>query len=128
MKKYLIIMAALALAIVAALVVVRQGDATALNVNEVASDPAAFSGSITVTGIMGGISRQDPTVFGIMDKKELQCTTPNCNKVLIPVKYQGQMPVIGDEVRVSGRFVTVADGWLFTADTLKVVRNHRIGG
>jgi hypothetical protein len=60
----------------------------ALNVNDVASDPAAFTGTITVTGVVAGVSQQDPTIIGMMDKKELQCTTPGCKKVYLPFKAQ----------------------------------------
>jgi len=100
----------------------------AFSVNDVASDPAAFNGIITITGIMGGLSPMDHTVFGIMDVKELQCKTQNCNRVLIPIKYQGQVPLLGDEVRVTGSFVKLRDGYLFAANDVKVVRNHKIGG
>jgi len=128
MKKYIILISAAAIGIALAIFFVTQGSTKALSVNEVGSDPGAFTGTITVTGIMGGVSPQDPTIFGIMDKKELQCTTPNCNKVFIPVKFQGELPVLGDEVNLTGRFVDVGNGFLFAAETMKVVRNHKIGG
>ena len=100
----------------------------AFSVNDVAADPGAFNGSITITGIMGGVSQLDQSVFGIMDVKELQCTTQNCNKVFIPIKFQGQLPVLGDEVKVTGSFVKLSNGYLFAANEVKVVRNHKIGG
>ena len=129
MKKNIIFAAvALAIGVAVAFVFAKQGQGNVLSVNQVSSDPAAFSGSITITGIMGGVSQMDPSIFGIMDKKELQCTTPNCNKVFIPIKYQGQQPVLGDEVKISGKFVNQAGGYLFLADQLKVLRNHKIGG
>ncbi len=103
-------------------------DSKALSVNDIASDPAAFSGTITITGIMAGVSPQDPRVFGIMDIKELQCTTQNCNKVIIPVTCRGKQPVPGDEVRLVGSFVNQGKGYLFAAEKVTVVRNHRIGG
>lgn len=123
-------LAAIAAAVVAIIgfIVITMGDAKALNVNDVGNDPASFKGTITITGIMGGVSQQDPSVFGIMDVKELQCTTPNCNKLFIPVKHQGQTPRLGDEVRVTGSFVRESDGFLFAAQQVKVVRNHKIGG
>jgi len=128
MKKNLILIAAAAIGIALAFAFVTQRSASALSVNEVGSDPGAFAGTITVTGVMGGVSQQDPTIFGIMDKKELQCKTQNCNKVLIPVKFQGKLPVLGDEVKVTGRFARVGDGFVFAAEKMKVVRNHKIGG
>lgn len=103
-------------------------DSKALNVMDVASDPAAFKSTITLTGIVAGTSPQNPSIFGIMDIKELQCKTQNCNKVFIPVTYKGTFPVRGDEVRLTGSFVNQAGGFLFSAETVKVVRNHQIGG
>lgn len=128
MKKPVIIAVVIAVIAVISFAAVRMGGARALNVRDVSSDPLSFKGTITITGIMGGVSQQDRSIFGIMDVKELQCTTPNCNKVFIPVRYQGQQPVLGDEVKVTGSFTKLADGLLFAAQQVKVVRNHKIGG
>jgi hypothetical protein len=128
MKKNLFIVAALVVGIALSYALFFKGDANALQVNQVAADPSAYSGNVTVTGIMAGTSQQDPSVFGIFDLKELKCTTPNCNKIYLPVKYQGTMPKQGDEVRVSGNFIKIDGGFLFSASNVKVVRNHSIGG
>ncbi len=100
-------------------------DGLTYQVNDVASDPGAFSGELNIVGIVNAYSPNDPNLVGIMDKKELQCTTPNCNKLLLPVRYQGERPAIGAEVHVSGTFV---GGKLFQAESLKVVANHNLGG
>lgn len=128
MKKYIIAAVALAIGVAVAFAIVGKGEANTLNVNDVASDPAAFTGAITVTGIMAGTSKYDPSVFGVMDKKELACTTPNCNKFILPVRHQGKTPAIGDEVRLTGSFVNDGGGYFFSAAQVKVVRNHKIGG
>lgn len=128
MKKQYIIAACACIAGLALAFFLSSGSAKAFSVNDVASDPAAFTGTITITGIMGGLSQFDPKVFGIMDVKELKCTTQNCNKVFIPIKYQGQMPLPGDEVKVTGSFAKLNEGYLFTAQNVKVLRNHKIGG
>jgi hypothetical protein len=128
MKKNILIAVALVACIALSYALFFRGDASALQVNQVASDPSAYSGTITVTGIMEGTSPQDPSVFGIFDLKELKCTTPNCNKLYLPVRYQGTMPKPGDEVRVNGSFIQTAGGYIFSASSVKVVRNHRIGG
>lgn len=103
-------------------------ETTAFQINDVASDPAAFSGSLTVVGIAYGYSQADPTIVGLMDKKELQCTTPNCNKLLLPVKVQGPLPAIGEEVRISGSFTREPRGYLFHANEVKVLARHTLGG
>lgn len=128
MKKNIFIAVVLAVGIAFAYALFFRGDANGLQVNQVASDPSAYSGTITVTGIVAGRSPQDPSVFGIFDLKELKCTTPNCNKLYLPVKYRGTMPKQGDEVRVGGSFMQAAGGYIFSASSVKVVRNHRIGG
>lgn len=124
--KYALIIAGIGIFFSVAFLIVNK--TTALNVNDVASDPAAFSGTITVTGVVAGVSQQDPTVIGMMDKKELQCTSPNCKKVYLPFKSQNYSAVGGDEVRVTGRFETSAMGYILMADSVIVVKNHKIGG
>jgi hypothetical protein len=128
MKKYIVLAAALVVGIALAYGMFFRGDADALQVNQVAADPAAYSGTITVSGIMAGTSPQNPGIFGIFDLKELHCTTANCNKLYLPVSYQGPMPKLGDEVLVSGSFMKMGEGFIFSASDLKVVRNHQIGG
>jgi hypothetical protein len=105
-----------------------RNEAPAFHVNDVASDPGAFGGSLTVVGITYGYSKSDATIVGIMDKKELQCTTPNCNKVLLPVKIKGTPPAIGAEVKISGSFSRESGGYLFHAEKMEVIANHRLGG
>jgi hypothetical protein len=101
---------------------------TALNVNDVAADPAAYSGTITVAGITKGFSQADATVFGIMDLKEKQCNSPNCSMPMLPVKFAGQLPTLNAEVLATGQFAKVQGGYLFNASDVKVVRVHQIGG
>jgi hypothetical protein len=81
-----------------------------------------------VVGIAYGYAQSDATIVGIMDKKELQCTTPNCNKLLLPVKIAGTRPAIGDEVKISGSFSREPGGYLFRAEKMEVVANHKLGG
>jgi hypothetical protein len=83
---------------------------------------------VVVAGVMAGLHPQDPAIFGIMDVKELQCKSANCNRLIMAVKYQGQHPVLGDEVRITGNLINTGQGYLFAAQNLKVVRNHKIGG
>lgn len=127
MKKFILATASCAVGI-ALLFVLVGCDSKALNVSDVASDPTAFKNTITLTGIVAGTSPQNPSIFGIMDIKELQCKTQNCNKIFIPIAYKGTFPVRGDEVRLTGSFINQGGGYLFAAEKLKVVRNHRIGG
>ena len=96
-------------------------------VNDVVSDPGAFNGSLTIEGVVYAYAKDDAMILGVMDKKELQCTTPNCNKVLFPVKVGNPRPAIGDEIRVSGDIVKKDWGYLMQATKVDVVTNHKLG-
>ena len=97
-------------------------------VNDVVSDPGAFSGSLTIEGVVYAYAQDDEMILGVMDKKELQCTTPNCNKALLPVKVANPRPEIGDEVVISGSIVKKAWGYLMESSGVEVVAKHKLGG
>lgn len=99
----------------------------ALNVNEVAPDPGAYTGTLTLTGVTAAFSRTDVSLFGLMDVKELQCTNANCHKVLLPIRTQGPLPKLGDELRLTGSFIKAGNGYLFVAERVEVLRNHKLG-
>ena len=105
-----------------------QRDPGALQVNDVVSDPGAFKGVLNVVGVVNAFSQSDPTILGIMDKKELVCTKPGCKKVLMPVQFTGKRPALGDEIVVSGAFQNLADGLIFKADSMEVLASHELGG
>jgi hypothetical protein len=104
------------------------GKETALQVNDVAPKPAGFTGTVTVTGVMAARSQEDQAVFGVFDTRELKRTPPDFNRLILPVRYRGQLPVPGDEVRVTGSFLNEGRGYIFSADKLKVLKHHKPGG
>jgi hypothetical protein len=118
-------LAALVLAL--ALSACNQGTAAStLNVNDLRSDPGAYSGVLTVTGIMAAVSPQNPQIFGIMDKSELTCNNPDCHKYFLPVRFEGPRPAHGDEVVVTGTFIDMPGGKILAADSVKFLRNHKL--
>lgn len=130
MKKYGLIAAVALVTAVLSFALLSCGSSKALNVNDVASDPSAFTGKIKIAGVMAGTSKQDPSVFGIMDIKELQCTTVGCNKLYVPARCNSgvKAPVPGDEVVMTGSFTKEPTGMIFAVEKIVVVRNHKIGG
>lgn len=128
MRKLFIALAVVAIVAAIAIPAFKPAGAKILQVNEVGADPMAYSGTIIIAGVMAATSAQDPTIFGVMDLKELQCTLVDCKKLLIPVQFKGKPPVMGDEVRITGAFAQVDGGLVFAAQNVEVVRNHKIGG
>ncbi len=128
MKNLRILVVSIAAISLLALTAGCKNETPALQINDIVSDPGAFSGSLTVVGIASAYSRSDASVVGLMDKTELQCTTPNCNKMLLPVKITGERPAIGDELKISGSFSREPGGFIFHAETMEVLAKHRLGG
>ncbi|PLX78584.1 MAG: hypothetical protein C0616_14195 [Desulfuromonas sp.] len=96
-------------------------------VNDVVSDPGAFSKPLTLEGIVYAYSKGDASIVGVMDKKELQCTTPNCKKALLAVKSPGAELSVGDEIEASGSIIKESWGYVLKAEDVKVVARHKLG-
>ena len=96
-------------------------------VNDVVSDPGAFSKPLTLEGVVYTYAKGDSTIVGVMDKKELQCKTPNCSKALLAVKAPDKQLSVGDEIKASGSIVKESWGYVLKADDVKVITRHKIG-
>ena len=97
-----------------------------LSINDIQSDPLAFTGEITINGVVAAFSPYDQTVFGIKDTAELfACRNLECGAFMLPVKYtgNGSMPELADEVNVTGSWKQVDDGFIFEVTKIDVKRN-----
>ena len=100
----------------------------ALGVDEVALDPGAYEGTIAIVGFTTNVYEDDTTLFGIKDLSELDCNAPDCDKPILPIRFQGTLPVLGDVVRVTGTFVQDGGKYYFNSEKVKVVENVKVGG
>ena len=96
-------------------------------INDVVSDPGAFSKPLIIEGVVYAYAKDDSSIVGVMDKKELQCKTPNCNKVLLAVKVPETRLEVGDEIKASGSIIKESWGYMLKADQVKVVTKHDLG-
>jgi hypothetical protein len=95
-----------------------------LSINDIQADPAAFTGTITVNGVISGFSKENPPTFALVDTAEVKlCRTVNCGRFYLPVKYDGPAPKPGDEVNVTGTFTGTGKGLLLSAQKVEVLRN-----
>lgn len=98
-----------------------------LSVNDIQADPAAYTGTVTINGVVASISKQDPKLFGIIDTAEAKlCKILTCATFYLPVKYAGQTPKEGDEVNVTGSFGDKGRG--FNAVKVDVLGHLNLGG
>lgn len=93
-----------------------------LSVNDIQADPAAYTGTITINGVVAGLSKDDPKLFAIIDTAEAKlCKTTHCARFYLPVKYTGKAPKEGDEVNVTGSFGD--KGRVFNATRVDILRH-----
>lgn len=98
-----------------------------LSVSDIKADPAAYTGTVTVNGVVSGFARQDPKLFALVDTAEVKlCRTLTCGRFYLPVKYEGKSPKQGDEVNVTGTLDAGAP--LFRATRVEVLHNLSFQG
>lgn len=98
-----------------------------LSVNDIQADPAAYTGTITINGVVASISKQDPQLFAIIDTAEAKlCKIVTCATFYLPVKYAGNRPKEGDEVNAIGSFGD--KGRVFNATKVDVLGHLNLGG
>ncbi|MHB8707262.1 MAG: hypothetical protein ACYC9I_00135 [Desulfuromonadales bacterium] len=93
-----------------------------LSVNDIQADPAAYSGTITINGVVAGLSKDNARTFTIIDTAEAKlCKTVTCARFYLPVFFAGPAPKVGDEVNVTGSFQN--KGQNFSAQQVDVLRH-----
>ncbi len=94
-----------------------------LTVNDIQSDPYAYKGTITITGVVAGFSKKDPKVFAVIDTSEAKtCKTTGCARFYLLVRYEGLIPKEWDEVNITGS-ITKHRGPLFEAAKVDILRH-----
>lgn len=111
---------------------------SALNVNAVTSDPAAFTGQIVVKGVVQDVDPTGSTIV-LIDETEYQtCGINPCGSAgLLPLYlptsgaaspggalYSGQLPVLEDTVVISGEIKSGPQGLYF--DVERVERDGKL--
>ena len=97
-----------------------------LTINDIQSDPLAFSGEVTINGVVSGFSPTDKTAFGVMDTEELLlCGDFECGAFTLFTEYVGDatIPALGDEVNITGTFVNLGNATIFRATSVDINRN-----
>lgn len=99
-----------------------------LSVNDIQADPSSFKGIITVTGIVARMHPSDPKVFAMIETKEaMHCKEVDCAKFYLPVRYEGKMPQVWDEVNITGSLAK-QDGFILKASRVDILRHLNFGG
>lgn len=98
-----------------------------LTVNDIQADPAAYTGTITINGVVASSSKQNPQLFAIIDTAEAKlCKVVTCATFYLQVKNAGKSPQEGDEINVTGSFGE--KGRVFNATKMAVLGHLNLGG
>jgi hypothetical protein len=103
-----------------------QGPVNVLAIRDISSDPFAFTGVLTINGVVTDFLESDTAIFRLKDTQEiLLCLQLHCDSFRLPVKYigSGGLPKIADEVNITGRWSDTGDGVIFEATAFAVRRN-----
>ncbi len=94
-----------------------------LSVNDIQAGPASFKGIITVTGVVARMHPSDPKVFAMIETKEaIRCKEVDCAKFYLPVRYEGKLPQVWDEVNITGSLAR-QDGFILKASRVDILRH-----
>ena len=89
-------------------------DANVFSVHDVYDDPLAFTGEITIHGVVAWFA-PGPGRFELADPTARPCCPAN----YILVEYDGALPEHGSEIHVTGSFVAEAGGPVFRATEVR---------
>jgi hypothetical protein len=93
-----------------------------IDVHELAANPKAFRGDITLRGVVAGVNKAQG-VFGIIDAREFKsCGTLSCAVYTLPIKYSRKAPALKSLVTIRGRVVKSGKGMIIVARNVKAVK------
>jgi len=91
----------------------------ALDVNSVASDPSAYTGTIKVKGVVANVSPAE-TTFALIDSREYKnCGVVTCASKFVHVHYAGSLPNVKEELVVTGEMVSSPNGYVLEGKELQ---------
>ncbi len=98
-------------------VIGKQRVEAAVSVSKFIENPSAFTGTVSVAGVISEIAAEEPRLFALMDIAESKCPTPGCRKPTIPVMSSIKPPKIGTKIVITGN--VEPGGRYFAADRLR---------
>jgi len=90
-----------------------------IGVETLMKSPSDYKGKIKVEGVVRAVDAEKKLI-ALIDRKEYEeCKTIKCSLLTLPVKWNGPMPSVQDEVVLQGEIKPVDDVFLFVANSLE---------
>lgn len=94
-------------------------DSAIVQVDDLASHPDKHPGEIVLRAVVAGVNEREG-VLSVIDHREFEaCGVLTCAKIHVPVMLQGELPIPGTVVELTGEVVNGDKGLVFAARRLK---------
>jgi hypothetical protein len=83
--------------------------------------PEKYSQQIRVTGVVSQVV-EDAKIIGLIDLEEFKaCNKVTCASLVLPIRWDGIMPEVGQQLTTTGKIQKEGERYLFIANDLVVV-------
>lgn len=92
-----------------------------VGVRTLMKSPEQYSQQIKVSGVVSQVV-EDAKIFGLIDLEEFKtCNKVTCASLVLPIRWEGSMPEIGQKLTVTGEIKKEGERYLFIASELALV-------
>jgi len=89
-----------------------------VGVHALMKSPEQYSRQIKVSGVVSQVV-EDEEIFGLIDLEEFKtCKKVTCASLVLPIRWEGSMPKIGQQLTVTGEIEKEGERYLFIASEL----------
>jgi len=116
------LLALLVLSVFAAPCLSSESDSIAeIGVRTLMKSPEKYSQQIRVSGVVSQVV-EDAKIVGLIDLEEFKtCNKVTCASLVLPVRWEGIMPEVGQRLTTTGKIKKEGDRYLFIANDLVVI-------
>ena len=83
--------------------------------------PEKYSQEVRVSGVVSQVV-EDAKILGLIDLEEFKdCNKVTCAKLVLPIRWEGTMPDVGQQLTSTGKIQKEGERYLFIANDLVVV-------
>ena len=83
--------------------------------------PEKYTEEVRVSGVVSQVV-EDAKILGLIDLEEFKdCNKVTCAKLVLPVRWDGTMPEVGQQLTSTGKIQKEGERYLFIANDLVVV-------
>ena len=92
-----------------------------VGVRTLMKSPEKYSQQMRVSGVVSQVV-EDAKILGLIDLEEFEeCNKVTCAKLVLPIRWEGTMPEVGQQLTSTGKIQKEEERYLFIASDLAVV-------